>query len=284
MKRLGSIYKVENNLDGKCYVGQTNSPVPFNRLKELLAEAKRGNNLPLHRAIRVNGVENFTFQILESNIPLEDLDSREIFYIDKLNSFYPNGYNLTRGGQEENKNYKLTEGQVHEIIDKIKQGDDFRFLSEEYGVNYSTISDINCGDTWHFTDETYPIRDSRYKKKDYSNETILEIYECLRTCSKLIDVAKKFDTSIQTIRRINLGELYHHDGIDYPIYKTKSRGKTSSDVVECIVFDIINSDLSLNDIARRYNVERHTVYDINKGTRFLPIIESLGFEYFPLRD
>lgn len=43
--------------------------------------------------------EYFVVDIIESEIPYEKLDSREIYWIDKLNSLYPNGYNLSHGGQ-----------------------------------------------------------------------------------------------------------------------------------------------------------------------------------------
>jgi hypothetical protein len=38
------------------------------------------------------------YEIVEENIPREKLDHREIFWINRLNSIVPNGYNLTSGG------------------------------------------------------------------------------------------------------------------------------------------------------------------------------------------
>lgn len=42
-------------------------------------------------AIQEYGVENFTLEILESDI--EDYDEREHYWIEKLNALAPNGYN-----------------------------------------------------------------------------------------------------------------------------------------------------------------------------------------------
>ena len=61
-------------------------------------EAELGSECPIHRAIRKYGIENFTSEILEKNIPENLLDIREEYYIQKYDTFYQ-GYNATLGGQ-----------------------------------------------------------------------------------------------------------------------------------------------------------------------------------------
>jgi group I intron endonuclease len=97
------IYQITNNLNGKVYVGQHCGDSDA-RWRQHLAEAMNVENpLPLYRAFRKYGMENFTYEILEE-IPLskgpEFLNQREIFWIKEKRSFIgDNGYNLTRGGQ-----------------------------------------------------------------------------------------------------------------------------------------------------------------------------------------
>jgi group I intron endonuclease len=49
-------------------------------------------------AIEKYGWENFTHKLLEENLTLEEANNRETFWISKLNTLSPNGYNLVTGG------------------------------------------------------------------------------------------------------------------------------------------------------------------------------------------
>ena len=282
-ERKGTIYKIVNKQNNKVYIGQTTKS-PFSRLAEHYKYSKTGCVQDgLHRDLALYGVCNFSIEIVEEDIPLSKLDEREIHYIAKFNSFTPNGYNLTRGGQYENRHTKLTETDVRYIIKRIKEGAAFKDLADTFNVNYSTISDINCGDTWFFADETYPIRQQTGAKKNFPNSDILKMYSLLKSGYSLTYVSKEFNTSVQTIRRINLGEIYAQEGVTYPI-SNLSRKNLSNDVLQDICYDLENTTLSYNDIARKYNVDRHTVSCINNGSRYLQRIEKIGYSYFPIRD
>ena len=96
--RTGSIYKIECLVTKKVYIGQTVQNPPIKRWLDYYGEINNSSNeLYLYRAIRRFGIENFTFQILEIDISLEDLNKKEVEYIEKYksnNSKY--GYNLTK--------------------------------------------------------------------------------------------------------------------------------------------------------------------------------------------
>lgn len=97
------IYKIENKLNGKIYVGQTSRT-----LKERISEHLRKGRLSyIDRAIRYYGIENFFVEIIEHCGTVEELNEREIFWIAELNCKFPNGYNLTDGGEGSN-GYKAT--------------------------------------------------------------------------------------------------------------------------------------------------------------------------------
>ena len=87
--------------NGKRYVGQTVQLEK--RMMQHSTQALNPNcasyDCAFHRAIRKYGIENFKFEILEENIPRTMLDEREIYWINEMNSFGKNGYNLTLGGR-----------------------------------------------------------------------------------------------------------------------------------------------------------------------------------------
>lgn len=283
MERTGCIYKIENKVNNKIYIGQTVQN-PFDRLKEhfrhcTVGDVKNG----LYSDMRLYGISSFTIEVVEDEIALDELDAKEIYYISKFNCVTPNGYNLTRGGQYDEHSNKLTQENVREIISRIRAGAAFKDLAVIFNVNYSTISDINCGDTLHFKDETYPIRQQIGAKKNFSEDIIQEIYSMLGQGFSLTAIGSKFDTSAQTIRRINLGEIYIHNDMKYPIRKF-ARSNVSNEVLSNILFDLENTKLSYNEIARKYDVDRHTVSSINDGTRYSTRAEKLGYTYFPVRS
>lgn len=100
---MGLIYMRISPSGGK-YIGQTIC-LEEERWKDHVKEALNinscGYNTYLNRAIRKYGADNFSVNILESNIPEDELDEREIYWIDKYKTYYKDeqhGYNMTRGG------------------------------------------------------------------------------------------------------------------------------------------------------------------------------------------
>lgn len=94
------IYKITNTINPKVYVGQSVTRVSV-RWSQHKNAAKSGRNRPLYRAMQKYGHDKFKFEVVEIlpyDISLEELNARERFWIKELKSFYPDGYNLTSGG------------------------------------------------------------------------------------------------------------------------------------------------------------------------------------------
>jgi len=93
---MGFIYKITSP-SNKLYVGQTKKKVPEKRWKEHCLESRSGKTHALSNAIRKYGAENMKFEVIEE-CPDDMLNEREHYWIEKLNSLRPNGYNLRSGG------------------------------------------------------------------------------------------------------------------------------------------------------------------------------------------
>ena len=94
---MGVIYKITSPTN-KLYIGKTNNL--RKRINCHKCSAKKGANLILHNSIRKYGWDLHKIEILEE-IPNEQLNEREIFWISELNTFFVNnldGMNMTRGG------------------------------------------------------------------------------------------------------------------------------------------------------------------------------------------
>lgn len=98
------------------YVGQTISQLS-RRWSSHKCDSKR-KNTPLYTSMRKhmgNIEEIFSIIELETDVPYDKLDEREIFWIKELNSLYPNGYNMSQGGQS----YRTPE-ELQEYSDRVR--------------------------------------------------------------------------------------------------------------------------------------------------------------------
>ena len=87
------IYKIENLINHKIYIGQSvNIEKRWQKHKSAVFNKNdKGYEYPLYRAIRKYGIDNFSFSIIEKCSDLE-LNDREVYWIDYYNSFFE-GYN-----------------------------------------------------------------------------------------------------------------------------------------------------------------------------------------------
>lgn len=86
------IYKVENKLTGKCYVGQTGQSLR-RRFQALID----GHSQPITKAIKQVGRSHFVIELLEE-VSTDMGDAAERKWIEQLNSYEPGGYNVREGG------------------------------------------------------------------------------------------------------------------------------------------------------------------------------------------
>lgn len=165
MIKIG-IYKIENLINGSCYIGQSiNIYKRWQDEKEAAFNPKHGAyNYPLSCALRKYGIENFSFNILEE-CKREDLNKKEIYWIARYNS-YNNGYNQTPGGDTVLHMCKLTPQKALEIIEILSNDTEgivsHKQLAKDYGVSADTIQAINAGRQWYNDNYNYPLHISKY--------------------------------------------------------------------------------------------------------------------------
>lgn len=154
------IYKIENLVNGKVYIGQSR------HIRQRWAEHKKvlrrdcHKNTFLQRAWDKYGEDNFSFEVLEL-CDINDLNNCEIKYINQYDSFNSDkGYNLTSGGDSKKEianstRQKLSEnilGKNHpnrkEVIclETLFVYDTIKYAANSVGVDYSMITRCCCGE------------------------------------------------------------------------------------------------------------------------------------------
>ena len=91
-------YEITNTVNGKRYIGMTLRAL-HKRWAQHLYDAKRGSTAPLHRAIRKHGVAAFSARAMASATSVDGLFEVEELLVCQERTFWPGGYNATRGGR-----------------------------------------------------------------------------------------------------------------------------------------------------------------------------------------
>ena len=87
---MNIIYQITNKVNNKFYIGKTTKTIE----ERFYFHNHTYDETYLHRALRKYGVDNFTIEIIESQVPDTELDNKERYYIKTLKPHY----NLTEGG------------------------------------------------------------------------------------------------------------------------------------------------------------------------------------------
>jgi len=126
------IYKITNMVNGKAYIGQTTRP-----LKERIKEHYSKDKSLLYKAVKKYGKSNFEVEIICKCSSLKELGSKEKFFINKLRTLVPNGYNVSEGGENtvhsEETLKKMSEkkrGKLHPLFGKKRSSKVKKLISE----------------------------------------------------------------------------------------------------------------------------------------------------------
>lgn len=200
------IYKIENLVNHKCYIGQAvDINKRWRRHHETCTDiTSREYEYPIYRAMRKYGIDNFSFEIIEECLR-EELNEKERFYVEKYNAFF-NGYNQTLGGDGAVNTEFATKEVIIGIISDLENTDMLqREIAEKWNVDISSVNAINTGRTWHHN-RVYPIQDSllhlRRQGKNVTGKR-KEDWVCC-DCGKQISRGATRCCSCENIRRANL--------------------------------------------------------------------------------
>jgi group I intron endonuclease len=80
----------------KGYTGLTVQDFPHRLASHI---CKNSRCQAIRSAINKHGLHNFTVELCETNVSVDVLPSREVYWVDK-NDTYRNGYNCTKGGED----------------------------------------------------------------------------------------------------------------------------------------------------------------------------------------
>lgn len=95
------IYKIENKINGKIYIGQTIQKLS-RRISSHIFPSKENVSV-IDRAIKKYGIDNFVISQIDHADSIDELNEKEIYWIKYYNCIAPNGYNIEKGGKNSPK-------------------------------------------------------------------------------------------------------------------------------------------------------------------------------------
>lgn len=280
------IYVMENKINGKRYIGQTNNFQK--RMNGHRSDANNKNshsyNLPLAAAIRKYGWDNFNNYIIEEypdDTPAEYINEREIFFINFFSSLAKqNGYNLTSGGQgcpKPKKTYKeklsmskiFSPKEIEEIQQMLRQGIPTNEILNKFNgrLTRSYLHNINLGLNFKNENWVYPLHDYKSEKHiSFSEEEQKNIKMDISRGLTYKSISEKWNISPAMCSLINNGKQWHDETLTYPLCRKGSDYLTNLNTwVKDIQRELIFGRAPMTEIAKKHNKSYSTVKKINCG-------------------
>lgn len=240
---MGTIYKIINNINTKVYIGKTIRPLKI-RWREHKTNSKR-YDCPLYRAFQKYGIEHFSIEAIEENIPDDLINNREIFWINQYDS-YKNGYNATPGG-DGGKTHQLSQDEQEKILDLWKIGNTFSEISHATGISLPAI------------------RRNLAERLNIKLDEVIQENELRKHKQKAIQQRLKKEKHEQDLKeRYALAQIRYNE----------KRIQRFSDS-ETFIQNSLNAHLSITYIAKQLNTNYKTLYSYLAATRSPEILKII---------
>lgn len=267
-KYEGYIYQIYNPFNMKSYIGQTSIDI-HRRMIQHKTKAKNhpSSSIYLYSDVRDFGWNAFSVYMIEKLEcdSKEDLrvllNNKEIFYIAQHNSLYPNGYNISKGGDvlpntfEECRVYKFDlDGNLIASYDSIAEA------ARINNVSQADISNCCNGKKVVTVGGFY-----------WSKEPALSIGDINRQKTRVVvynldcRLIKVFDSM-----KDGAEEMYGDKNFSYHISNSINSGRASCGYVWKRYDDVVDScgdimDVLPDDMIYRVNHKKHSHPDMSKG-------------------
>lgn len=260
------IYCITNKINNKKYVGQTIS-LKERWQKHILYGTKSYNykskSFAIHSAIHKYGLENFILEILDKCDNLNQSNEKEEFYVAKLNTLAPNGYNLLPGGN----NRTLSEETKKKISETLKITGYFigkkGSLHPNFGTTLSVERKTNLSKMFSGDGSSGKKINSQIARQiyiDYYNDinlsanSLVKIYNLKK--GAILNILNKFSWKEATA--------------DLPDVNIKERtcgenwikSKITNEIATNILKDYINNNMTTCQLIKKYNISYGIIHGI----------------------
>lgn len=260
--------------NGKMYIGQTKRTFKERYMGHVYTLNRTDVDLPFYRAIRKYGLENVSWSILEHVKDALLLNDREIYWIDKYNTYIRSenskGYNATIGGN----NFpilntpKLKPSEVFYIEELFKNGKSIVDISKITSISsYAIFNIVSNKKISYLTKEQVEKIKYMLTDREYSAEKIAMKFNC--SANKVHEI-KCLITHADILPELNgrIKEVFEEN-------KKTAKGKTDINTVMNIKIDL-SLGYSTTESAVRNGVSFYCAKDIFTFKRYSDVLGHLN--------
>lgn len=211
-EQICGIYKIENLINGKVYIGQSKDI--YTRWSKHIQTAKRINNdrekYPLYRAMKKYGIDNFSFEIIYRCEEWE-LNEWEIYFIEIYKSYMGredcNGYNQTIGG-DSNRGYTIPKEKLRtckKVICEDKIFNSIKECANYYDESYNSMRNWLSGSSC--IPDVYVEKGLKFLDDKYNNvirKPKSELIHKNKYSKTIIYNGKEYETPVQLSKETNI--------------------------------------------------------------------------------
>lgn len=232
------IYKIINKLNGKAYIGQHKIPKYKEDFRRYM-----GKGIAIREAIKKYGKENFDKIILEE---IEDdekhltVSEREKFWIKEHNTMYPNGYNISPGGEGGCTSESAKKGAMTKKLKGYRHSETTRLHMSQAtkGKKFSEEHKKHLSENHHLKTLHTIIFEDGHKEKTFES---------------VDNISKRFNINKSTLIRYSAKQKFLNgimlEGIDPNKYACCRNEDNSKDIV--CKDPILNDETSLRNLRLR---------------------------------
>jgi len=195
--KLFFIYKITNLINKKIYIGKTSKDNPYvrwyNHSKFPYYESTKDNCPKLYNAIRKYGIENFTFEVIDSFETESEAYQAEENLVEKLDTI-KNGMNTVPGG------FGTSSGEKNQMY-----GKGYLISGEKNGMFGMTGNKNPFYGKEHSTEFIVAIKK---QNRVLSDDQVRDIKIMISNKINYNIIAAKFNIVLATISRIKHGHRY----------------------------------------------------------------------------
>lgn len=263
------IYKIENKINNKVYIGQSTNIQK--RWKEHL------NNYETHRydyaiykAMEKYGIENFSFEVLEE-CSIEQISEKEQYWIKHFNS-YNNGYNMTLGGDG------VSSIDYQEIRNLWEKEYSEKEICEKLNKNSSVISQILK--KLDIDSQEIKERSKKHLQKEVEQYSLDGQYINTFSCAEEVELKLKINArNIQNVCNVKSqyksagGYIwkYKEDKRDISFFVLRKEKIENPQMKKVFQYsknkELLNEYISTGEAARKTGVSQQNISSVCRGKR-----------------
>ena len=158
------IYRITNTINNKMYIGQTIQKNPKMRWYDHCARTRNGQNNHLYNSMRLYGVENFVWEVIDSANNLNELNLKEQHWLDEYRKI-TEVYNIREAGNNkthsEKSKEKMKESQRQAHARRRSEGTDTWTRRDGGAMKGKAHPRKGTKGLWHYSEEQRKAQSDR---------------------------------------------------------------------------------------------------------------------------